>query len=120
VRQLGDYDPWPSGQPVQPGELIEFYLELDHFTTTTEPGPFYVVQLAGAFTLRSSAGEIVWQAPFEQTDRSRSQRRDLLVRYRLGMPAVPAGTYAWGVQLVERPTGRSLNQTVEVRVANGP
>jgi hypothetical protein len=67
--------------------------------------------------LRDTAGVVVWKAdPKDVPDKVSSPPQDYYRNFRLSVPNVPAGTYTLAIKTADRPTGREVQKSVELRV----
>lgn len=132
VNGFGRYEPWPAGQPFQPSDLAELYLEIRHLrseaVTGTPSSDGFVTRLVSSLEIRDAAGRLVdqtdpadWRrrvpmARFERTDFSRSPVHDYFLKYRFPVPAVP-GTYSVTIEVRDAASSRTArSQPLEFRV----
>jgi hypothetical protein len=67
--------------------------------------------------MKNAAGEVVWRAdPKDVPDKVASPPQDYYRNFRLSVPNVPPGTYTLVIKTTDRPSNRSVEKAVELRV----
>jgi hypothetical protein len=69
--------------------------------------------------IREFDGRIVWHLGFddrEHPDLSQTQRHDFFNNYSFHVPRIPPGLYTLWLQVMDVPTGRSAEHTLDFRV----
>ena len=71
INGYGRYDPWPEGQPFQPNDLTELYVEIRHLTseaaTGAAAGEGFVTRLTSTLEVSGTAPAGWWTRPTRPT-----------------------------------------------------
>lgn len=117
VHNFAHTEAFPERHEFRPGDIVYLYMELANFSCTADPKGGNTVTLASSLELKDAAGMVVWRAdPKEIPDKVSTPPKDYYRNFRLSIPNIPAGTYTLTVKTTDRPTGRDVLKTVEVRV----
>jgi len=117
VHNFAHVEAFPERHAFRAGDIVYLYMELANFSCVPDPKGGYSITLASAMELKDGAGTVVWRAePKEVPDQVSSPPQDYYRNYRLSVPNVPAGDYTLAVKTVDRPTGREVQKSVELRV----
>jgi hypothetical protein len=117
VHNFGHIEPFPERHEFRAGDIVYLYMELANFRCDPDPAGGYTVTLATSLELRDAAGAVVWKAdPKDVPDKVSSPPQDYYRNFRLSVPNVPAGTYTLAIKTADRPTGREVQKSVELRV----
>jgi len=116
IHKYGVYEPLDTPYRFFAGEMAELYVELRNVASVIDPGNGQKTQLSSTLELRDSSNHVVWRSECDREDRTMSVRRDYYLNYRFQMPHIPVGVYTLGVQITDRPTQRTIRQSLDVRI----
>jgi hypothetical protein len=123
IKTFGDYEPFPEDHPFQPRDLVWIYAEVRNFSSARRDlgnGELvYETQLKTTARITNDAGTRKWPLQFDrrcETDRSRSLRRDYWDNLSFNVPDLPPGGYTLWLKVVDEPTGRFKERTVDFQV----
>ena len=117
VHNFAHVEPFPDRHAFRAGDIVYLYVELSNFSCVAEPAGGYTITLASSMELKDAAGNVVWRVePKDVPDKVSSPPQDYYRNFRLPIPNVPAGTYTLAIKTTDRPTGRSVEKSVELRV----
>lgn len=117
VHNFAHTEAFPERHEFRPGDIVYLYMELANFSCTADPQGGYLVTLGSSMEMKDASGTVVWKAePKEVPDKVSTPPQDYYRNFRLSVPNVAAGNYTLTVKTTDRPTGREVQKTVEVRV----
>ena len=117
VHNFAHVEPFPDRHTFRPGDIVYLYMELANFTPVPATKGGYLVTLVSSLELRDSTGGLVWRAdPKEVPDLVSTPPQDYYRNFRLCVPTVPPGVYMLTVKTTDRPTGREVRKTIEMRI----
>jgi hypothetical protein len=117
VHNFAHVEPFPDRHSFRPDDIVYLYMELANFTCAPDQGGGYTITLASSLELKDASGNVVWRAePKDVPDKVSSPPQDYYRNFRLSVPNVPAGTYTLAIKTTDRPTGRAVEKSVELRV----
>jgi len=117
VHNFAHVEPFPDRHVFHPGDIVYLYMELANFSPMPSPKGGYLITLVSSLEMRDSAGGLVWRAdPKEVPDHVLTPPQDYYRNFRLSIPTVPPGTYTLVVKSIDRPTGREVRKSVELRI----
>jgi hypothetical protein len=117
VHNFAHTEAFPERHEFRPGDIVYLYMELANFSCTADPQGGYTVTLASSMEMKDASGAVVWKAePKEVPDKVSTPPQDYYRNFRLSVPNVASGNYTLTVKTTDRPTGREVQKTVEVRV----
>ena len=119
VHNFAHVEPFPDRHTFRPGDIVYLYMELANFRCEPDPPPAvgYTITLATSLELRDATGAVVWKAdPKDVPDKVSSPPQDYYRNFRLSVPNMPAGTYTLAIKTTDRPSGREVQKSVELRV----
>ena len=117
VHNFAHVEPFPERHTFHPGDIVYLYMELANFTPVPAPKGGYLVTLVSSLELRDSTGGLAWRAdPKEVPDLVSTPPQDYYRNFRLSVPTVPPGVYMLTVKTTDRPTGREVRKTIEMRI----
>jgi hypothetical protein len=129
VRKFADIDPYADKHEFHSGDMVFLYAELKNFTC--EPAaaqgqqPGYNaptrgcnIRLASTLELRDSRQNLIWRTDLTKNDTSLTPPQDYYHTYRFCIPEkLPGGAYTLWLNVTDKPTGKSVRKSVEMRVA---
>jgi len=117
VHNFAHVEPFPDRHVFHPGDIVYLYMELANFSPATDPQGGFIVTLVSSLELRDITGALVWRAdPKEIPDHVSTPPQDYYRNFRLCVPTVPPGVYTLTVKTTDRPTGREVRKTIEMRI----
>ena len=117
VHNFAHVEPFPDRHEFRGGDIVYLYMELANFSCVPDQTGGYTITLASNIELRDSTGTVVWKAdPKDVPDKVSSPPQDYYRNFRLSIPNVQSGTYTLAIKTTDRPTGREVQKTVELRV----
>jgi hypothetical protein len=117
VHNFAHVEPFPDRHVFRPDDIVYLYMELANFSCVPDPAGGYTVTLASSLELKDGAGNVVWRVqPKDVPDKVSSPPQDYYRNFRLSIPNVSAGTYTLAIKTTDRPTGRSVEKSVELRI----
>src|SRR5262245_8548241 len=117
VHNFAHVEPFPDRHVFHPGDIVYLYMELANFSPASDPRGGFIVTLVSSLELRDITGALVWRAdPKEIPDRVSTPPQDYYRNFRLCVPTVPPGVYTLTVKTTDRPTGREVHKTIEMRI----
>jgi hypothetical protein len=116
IERFGVYDPLPGEHVFRPGELVQVYLELRHFTTAQQ-GPFFVTRISSRLEVLDFQKLVVYFREDQVGgDLSRTPRQDFFANFHFPIPPnMPPGKYTLCIQVQDAgkagqpPVRRSLD-----------
>ncbi|VTS06887.1 hypothetical protein [Tuwongella immobilis] len=118
IHKYGVYEPMPMPYRFSVGEMAELYVELRNVACVPAAGQGYRTHLSSSLELRDAANHVIWRSECDRADQTLSLRRDYYLNYRFQVPRMPDGVYTLAVQITDRPTQRSIRQSMEVHIRN--
>jgi hypothetical protein len=117
VHNFAHVEPFPDRHVFHPGDIVYLYMELANFSPAADPRGGFIVTLVSSLELRDITGALVWRAdPKEIPDHVSTPPQDYYRNFRLCVPTVPPGVYTLTVKTTDRPTGREVRKTIEMRI----
>jgi hypothetical protein len=117
VHNFAHVEPFPERHAFRSGDIVYLYMELANFSCVPDPAGGYTITVASNLELKDGTGKVVWRAdPKDVPDKVASTPVDYYRNFRLSVPNVPAGTYTLAIKTIDRPTSRSVEKSVELRV----
>ncbi|MCE9533469.1 MAG: hypothetical protein K8T89_20440 [Planctomycetes bacterium] len=127
VRKFADVDQYEPQHLFHPGDMVFLYAELKNFTcepvsavkqvASTTPSKAYQIRLATTLELRDARNNLQWRVELNKTDQAHSPPQDYYHTYRLTLPEqLTPGTYTLWLNIVDKPTGRSVRKPIELRI----
>ena len=123
IKTFGDYDPFPEDHPFQPRDLVWIYAEVHNFTSDRRDignGEIvYETRLKTTARITNNAGTHEWPLCFDRRygpDRSRTLRHDYWDNLSFTVPDLPPGIYTLWLKVVDEPTSRVKERSVDFQV----
>jgi hypothetical protein len=117
VHNFAHVEPFPERHVFRPDDIVYLYMELANFSCVPDQAGGYTVTMASSLELKDGAGNVVWRVqPKDVPDKVSSPPQDYYRNFRLSIPNVSAGTYMLAIKTTDRPTGRSVEKSVELRI----
>jgi len=117
VHNFAHVEPFPDRHVFHPGDIVYLYMELSNFSPAADPQGGFIVTLVSSLELRDITGALVWRAdPKEIPDHVSTPPQDYYRNFRLCVPSVPPGVYTLTVKTTDRPTGREVHKSIEMRI----
>ena len=117
VHNFAHVEPFPDRHIFRPDDIVYLYMELANFSCVPDPAGGYTVTLASSLELKDGSGTVVWRVqPKDVPDKVSSPPQDYYRNFRLSIPNVSAGTYTLAIKTTDRPTGRSVEKSVDLRI----
>jgi hypothetical protein len=123
IKTFGDYEPFPEDHPFQPRDLVWIYAEVRNFSSVRRDlgngEMVYETRLKTTARITNDAGTRDWPLQFDrrcETDRCRSLRRDYWDNLSFNVPDLPPGGYTLWLKVVDEPTRRFKERTVDFQV----
>jgi len=125
VRKFADIDLYEPRHEFHTGDMVFLYAELKNFTCNpvAAQGPYnanqrgFNIHLSTTLELRDARNGLVWRTELNKLDYTQTPPQDYYHTYRFCVPEkIPAGTYTLWLNIVDKPTGRTVRQPIELRV----
>jgi hypothetical protein len=123
IKTFGDYEPFPEDHPFQPRDLVWIYAEVRNFTSDRRDignGEIvYETRLKTTAHITNNAGTHEWPLCFDRRygpDRSRTLRHDYWDNLSFTVPDLPPGIYTLWLKVVDEPTSRVKERSVDFQV----
>ncbi len=124
IKTFGDYEPFPLDHQFQPRDLVWIYAEVRNFTCERRDmgngEMVYETRLRSTARITNYGGTREWPLPFDRRcgpDQSRSLRRDYWDNLSFNVPDyLPPGGYTLWLKVVDEPTGRFKERSVDFQV----
>jgi hypothetical protein len=123
IKTFGDYEPFPLDHQFQPRDLVWIYAEVRNFTSERRDlgngDLVYETRLRTTARITNYGGTREWPLPFDRRcgpDQSRSLRRDYWDNLSFNVPELPPGGYTLWLKVVDEPTGRFKERSVDFQV----
>jgi hypothetical protein len=123
IKTFGDYEPFPLDHQFQPRDLVWIYAEVRNFTSERRDlgngDLVYETRLRTTARITNYGGTREWPLPFDRRcgpDQSRSLRRDYWDNLSFNVPDLPPGGYTLWLKVVDEPTGRFKERSVDFQV----
>jgi hypothetical protein len=123
IKAFGDYEPFAEDHPFQPRDLVWIYAEVRNFTSERRDAGngeiVFETRLKTTARITNSAGNHEWSLDFDRRygpDRSRTLRHDYWNNLSFNVPDLPPGVYTLRLKVVDEPTGRFKERTVDFQV----
>lgn len=118
VHNFAHVEPFGADHQFRPGDIVYLYMELANFSCTANPKGGFSIVLSSGLELRDGGGKVVWRAdPKDVPDAVSTPPQDYYRNFRLCVPSVPPGNYQLVIRTTDRPTGREVTKSVEMRIA---
>jgi hypothetical protein len=121
IRRYGVYEPLDEDHEFRPGDCAQLYVELRNFSSEQQ-GNEHSIRLASTVEILRFNRESVWRQVChgeDHPDRSKTQRHDFFNNYPFIVPNLPPGHYTLKLQVVDVPTSRPAERTLDFRVGPG-
>ncbi len=120
IDKFGDYRKFPEDHEFQPGNWVQVYAELQNFSSGRSSNG-YSIHLASTLEIREFNGNLRSQQDFqERAELSQSRRHDFFNNYGFRVRKdMPPGFYTLRLRIIDLPTGRTAEHTLDFRVG-GP
>jgi len=123
VRKFADIDAYEPNHEFRSGDMVFLYVELKNFTSepvTAAPANqngSFAIRLGTTLELRDARNTLLWKAELPKTDYAQSPPQDYYHTYRFCVPEkLTPGTYTFWLNIVDKPTGRSIRKPIEIRI----
>lgn len=118
VHNFAHVERFPDNHTFRAGEVVHLYIEMSNFSVVSDDHGRFRIDLASSMELRDSAGKVAWRAdPRDVPDVVSTAPQDYYRAFRLAIPAVAPGKYVLTVKMTDRPTGREVRKSVDLRVS---
>jgi hypothetical protein len=119
VHNFAHVEPFGGEHQYRPGDIVYLYMELVNFSCTPNPKGGFSIVVSSGLELRDAAGKVVWQAdPKDIPDSVSTPPQDYYRNFRLCVPSVSPGNYRLTIRTTDRPTGREVTKSVEMRIGS--
>jgi hypothetical protein len=124
IKTFGDYEPFPEDHAFQHHDLVWIYVEVRNFSSSRRDDgngeTVYETRLKTTARITNDSATREWPLQFDrrcEPDRSRSLRRDYWDNLSFNVPEqLPPGGYTLWLKVVDEPTGRFKERTVDFQV----
>ena len=125
VRKFADIEQYEPRHEFRAGDIVFLYAELRNFTcnpvaaqdqaNSNQHG--FNIHLATTLELRDARNGLVWRTDLNKNDFTLTPPQDYYHTYRFCVPEkIPPGVYTLWLNIVDKPTGRTVRTPIELRV----
>jgi hypothetical protein len=117
IKKYGVYDALPNEPTLHPGDYVKVYAELQNFTSEWDT-QHDCIHVVSNIEVRDFHQRRVWGYTFHdcQADVSQSRRQDFFNHCDFLFPDLQPGPYILWLQVIDLPTGRKAEQTLDFHV----
>jgi hypothetical protein len=123
IETYGDYHALDEDRAFQPGDVVHVYVELENFSSFVvkdrDIDKRYCIQLASRVEIRDFKGQLAWCTGLKDADlrdESLTPRHDFFISYPLQVPHIPPGPYTLRLIVMDVPTKRRAEHTLDFRI----